>query len=165
MRLRECRTRPARRMARPSCGSPQRNCDHIPGRGTCKSRRINHALKELRKPVQACCAAILAALVLAPGAEAAADPSCAPPGTALFAVAAPHALAQVFVLDADRVVDALEPVVGDAASGQARIQLARTVEADDGTLVPGAIVAEETVTLSPEPTAVRVALDPAPTVA
>src|SRR4051812_6496081 len=128
---------------------------------------------ELRKPFQASFVAILAALVLAPGASAtvdpSADPSCVPPGTEVLAMVAPQALAQTFELTETRVVTALQPQAGDAGTSPATVQLTRTKRIKVGTpseaVVPDQtrIIASVAVDLPNDAGLVEVVLDPAPT--
>src|SRR3954462_10758464 len=95
-------------------------------------------VRVLTKAVQACCAALVAALLLAPAAHASGDSCPVPetPGQPPQTVSAPQALGQTFTLSSERIVSAVHPVVGDAMLGNATVHVTETVVAF-GELVPG----------------------------
>jgi hypothetical protein len=118
-------------------------------------------VRVLTKAVQACCAALVAALLVAPAAHASGDacPPAQPPGEAQT-VNAPQALGQTFTLASERIVSAVHPVVGDLMLGNATVRITSTAMSG-GVAVPSTVLAAVQVPLPADPTSVDAVL-PAP---
>src|SRR5262245_21794958 len=116
-------------------------------------------VRVLTKAVQACCAALVAALLIAPAAHASggdAYPPAQPPGEA-HTVNAPQALGQTFTLSSERIVSAVHPVVGDLMLGNATVRITSTAMSG-GVLVPATALASVQVPLPADPASVDAVL-------